>query len=88
MSKDYEVLEASAVLAVLEAHHLDRLVTVAVVAPLAHLAGLGGVGIGLGYLAMVSDLAHRCGERHIREGRQIYPNTGGKTITTIAAHAA
>ncbi len=28
------------------------------------------------------------GERHIREGRQMYPNTGGKTITTIAAHAA
>ncbi len=35
-----------------------------------------------------SSLAHRCGERHIREGRQMYPNTGGKTITTIAAHTA
>jgi hypothetical protein len=28
------------------------------------------------------------GERHNREGRQIYPNTGGKTITTSAAHPA
>jgi hypothetical protein len=28
------------------------------------------------------------GERHIREGRQMYPNTGGKTITTIAAQTA
>jgi hypothetical protein len=28
------------------------------------------------------------GERHIREGRQMYPNTSGKTITTIAAHTA
>jgi hypothetical protein len=35
-----------------------------------------------------SGLAHRCGERHIREGRQMYPNTGGKTMTTIAAHTA
>ncbi len=33
-------------------------------------------------------LAHRCGKRHIREGRQMYPNTSGKTITTIAAHTA
>ncbi len=43
MSKDYVVLEASAVLAVLETYHLDRLVTVAVVVPIAHLAGLAAL---------------------------------------------
>ena len=35
-----------------------------------------------------SDYPFTLGVASIREGRQIYPNTGGKTITTIAAHTA